>query len=92
MAKKQYGNIADDLFTENAGTKENKTYKEPEHSIKKVGRPRSKDINSNDKVKRTSIYFKEDMLYDIDLYALNNKMDRSEAIRYMISSFMENNR
>jgi len=94
MAKKLSSeNIAEGLFLNKQEEKNVKQIKEePKEKIvkitKKVGRPKAKDLINEPTPIKTSIYLTEATQMKIDLYAIRNRMDRSEAIRYLIDTYI----
>lgn len=53
---------------------------------KKAGRPRAADLKEGESVFKTSIYLTKETAQKIDIYAIKQEMDRSEAIRRIIRS------
>lgn len=83
MSKKPVVNVAEDLFS----TKENSVHKGADTHIKfsrKAGRPKAQDMKEGEKIIKTTVHFTRETLDRIDMYALKNRMDRSEAIRHLI--------
>lgn len=88
MAKKPVVNVAEDLFS----TRENDVHDETDAHIrfsKKAGRPKAQDVKDGEKIIKTTVHFTRETLDRIDIYALKNRMDRSEAIRKLIREYAE---
>lgn len=97
---KRFDNVAEGFFSPTSEKKENSipkisdskaesetataTAPKPSTDVKRAGRPRAADLNEGEIVFKTSIYLTKETAQKIDIYAIKNEMDRSEAIRRMI--------
>lgn len=91
MAKKNFGNIADEFLTRT----ENPINNEPAHQNSEnktkqsaYGRPKAKDINGEE-IKKLGVYITSKQFKMLNVYAVNNEIDKSEAVRHILNKFFE---
>lgn len=97
MTKKNFDNVAEGFFTTSTETKIDdikiSTQIGKDHTKigqmtkKKAGRPRAQDLKENEQIFKSSIYLTDETQFLIDSYALNKRIDRSEAIRQLIRKY-----
>lgn len=88
MAKNKFDDVIEKMIQLES---EEKNYVDTEKpNGKKVGRPKSKDLASEKKTRKTTLVLTEELLYKITVYSFENKMDKSEAVRYILNNFFSN--
>lgn len=92
MAKKNFGNIADEFLTKSGDT----SIVEPQSTRDKnagvsnsvFGRPKAKDLNGEE-VKKLGVYITGRQFKKLTIYSANNDMDKSEAMRHILNTFFD---
>lgn len=99
MAKKNFGNIADEFLTnvqkqdDVTVSEQSKPYTEKGIASKArpMGRPKADDIRDK-KIKKLGVYVTEEQFKRLNIYSAENEIDKSEAVRRIFGNFfkMEN--
>lgn len=92
MAKKNFGNIADDFLQQTDNRTESATItNNNENKTKTIayGRPKAKDIDGEE-IKKLGVYITSRQFKMLNEYSFKNEMDKSEAIRHILKEFFKN--
>lgn len=85
MAKKVIeGNAIEGIFTQDIQEE-----KKPERKKRVQGRPKARDLTEKTELIKRAFYVTPKIDEELGIYAIKNKMDKSEAIRHILSNFFE---
>lgn len=87
MAKNKFDDVIEKMIQPEPNEK--KIVEEEMTKHNRIGRPKSKDLLCEDKTRKTTMVLTEDLLYKITVYSFENKMDKSEAVRYILHKFFK---
>lgn len=89
MAKKVIeGNAIEGIFSNE--TEHDKKTNEIEKERKRIqGRPKAKDLTEKTELIKRAFYITPKTDEKLGIYAIVNKMDKSEAVRYILNKFFE---